>query len=218
MKKLGQKVKEKAAACIDRKRSPAQLPEPPSTEAQATGVQNSGVQNTEGQATETQSNTPATPRSELAWNDLISHRIEEAIREGAFDNLRGKGKPLSFDRNPFVPADQQMANDLLKNNNLAPHWISERTAMLGVIEQFRLRFHSTARRFQQSWQRTTDAQARHQLNERWQQQVAAWTEEIKTLNGRITALNLQQPIARLEIFKVILDEELTRAGMKRTLE
>lgn len=213
MKKIGQKIKEKAAVYIDRKRSPAQSPEPTSAEAQ-----NREAQNQEAQNTETQSSAPATPRSEMAWNDLISHRIEEAIREGAFDNLPSKGKPLSVDRNPFVPADQQMANDLLKNNNLAPHWISERTAMLDRIEQFRLRFRSTAHRFQQSWQSTADDQTRHQLNERWQQQVEAWAEEIKTLNRRITALNLQQPIARLEIFKIILDEELTRAGMKRMLE
>jgi hypothetical protein len=28
---------------------------------------------------------------------------------------------------------------------------------------------------------------------------------------------LQQPVARLEIFKLLLDDELMRAGMKRTL-
>jgi hypothetical protein len=171
----------------------------------------------EAQDSETQSPAPGAPRSEMAWNDLISHRIEEANRNGSFDNLRGKGKPLPIDRNPFVPADQQMANDLLKNNNLAPHWISERTAMLETIERFRVRFRSTARRFHEAWQSTTDDKARHLLNEHWQRQIEEWGEEIKALNRRITSINLQQPIARLEIFKILLDEELSRAGVKRTL-
>lgn len=158
------------------------------------------------------------PRSEAAWNDVISHRIDEAMRNGAFDNLRNKGKPLIIERNPYVPEGEQMANDLLKNNNLVPHWISERTAMLNTIERFRTQFQHISQQFQTEWQSSTEPQKRAQLNERWQRQVDTWGQEIKELNRRINTLNLQQPVARLEIFKVLLDEELMRAGMKRVLE
>ncbi|MCE7988139.1 MAG: DUF1992 domain-containing protein [Caldilinea sp. CFX5] len=161
---------------------------------------------------------PPGPRSEAAWNDLISHRIDEAMRNGAFDNLRNKGKPLLIERNPYVPEGQQMANDLLKNNNLVPHWISERNAMLDAIARFRAQFQAISQRFQTEWQSSTDIKFRAQLNLSWQRQVESWGQEIKDLNRRITTLNLQQPVARLEIFKVLLDEELMRAGMKRTLE
>lgn len=158
------------------------------------------------------------PRTEAAWNDLISHRIDEAMRNGAFDNLRNKGKPLLIERNPYVPQEQQMANDLLKNNNLVPHWISERNAMLDTIARFRTQFQSIAQQFQTQWQSSTDTKFREQLGASWQRQVESWGQEIKDLNRRITSLNLQQPVARLEIFKVLLDEELMRVGMKRTLE
>lgn len=158
------------------------------------------------------------PRSEAAWNDLISHRIDEAMRNGAFDNLRNKGKPLLIDRNPYVPEGEQMANDLLKKNNLVPHWISERNAMLDAIARFRAQFQSISQRFQTEWQSSTDAKFRANLSASWLRQVESWSQEIKDLNRRITSLNLQQPVARLEIFKVLLDEELTRAGMKRTLD
>jgi len=167
--------------------------------------------------TESQPATPAPPRSESGWNDLISHRIEEALRNGAFDNLPNKGKPLPLERNPYVPEDQQMANDLLKSNNLAPHWISERTATLALIDRFRLRLRTTSERFQQAWLGATHEQARLLLQESWQQQLEDWAKEIKELNRRITTVNLQQPIARLEIFKVLLDEELKRVGMGRML-
>ncbi len=158
------------------------------------------------------------PRTEAAWNDLISHRIDEAMRNGAFDNLRNKGKPLSIERNPYVPQEQQMANDLLKNNNLTPHWISERNAMLDAIVRFRAQFQAVSQRFQTEWESSTDAKFRAQLSTKWQRQIESWGQEIKDLNRRINTQNLQQPVARLEIFKLLLDDELMRAGMKRTLE
>lgn len=201
MSKSVQQAKEKAIEYRDHKQQSGQ----PTKE-----------QNTEGQ-TEDQQNSPA-PRSEAAWNDLISHRIEEAMRNGAFDNLRNKGKPLAIERNPFVPADRQMANDLLKNNNLAPHWISERTAMLQTIERFRLRFQSISQQFHQAWQNATDDQKRALVQKNWHQQLEEWTQEIIALNRRINTINLQQPIARLEIFKILLDEELRRAGMAGVME
>jgi hypothetical protein len=202
MNKGGVKSKEKATEYRDQKEQ---------------SLSSSTDQNVEGQDSEQQNAPPPGARSEAAWNDLISHRIDEAIRNGAFDNLRGKGKPLAIDRNPFAREDQQMANDLLKKNNLAPHWISERTAMLDTIERFRLRFRATSERFQQAWQNAADEKKRSLLDESWQRQLDEWAVEIKELNRRITTVNLQQPIARLEIFKILLEEELTRAGMKRTL-
>lgn len=202
MSKNELKTKEKVSEYLDQKQSPVQPAQPPSSE---------------GQETEQKKAAPPGPRSEAAWNDLISHRIDEAIRNGAFDNLRGKGKPLPIDRNPYVPEDQQMANDLLKNNNLAPHWISERNLMLETIERFRTRLRTLAQQFQQAWQSAADEKTRLNLAESWQKQLEEWAQEIKDLNKRITTTNLQQPIARLEIFKVLLDEELMRMGMKRTL-
>lgn len=162
---------------------------------------------------------PATdaPRSEMEWNDLISHRIEEAMRNGAFDNLRNKGKPLPNQHNPHVPADQQMANDLLKNNGLAPQWITDRTSMLRAIDAFRAKVRSVAAEYREAWRDAASPIARNQLRDRWTLQLATWEEEIRLLNQRINVINLQQPIARLEIFKLILDEELKRVEMARIL-
>ena len=157
------------------------------------------------------------PRTENEWQDLISHRIEEAMRAGAFDNLRNKGKPLPQENNPFVRPDQRMANDLLKNNGFAPQWITDRTATLHRIETFRAQLRSRAQRFAHSWQTASDLVARQQLREQWQRQLDSWQDEIWALNKQINTVNLQQPIARLEIFKLILDDELKQIGMGRSL-
>ena len=72
------------------------------------------------------------------------------MRNGAFDNLRNKGKPLDTAPDPHVPPDMQMANSLLKNNDLSPAWISDRGAMLAAIERFREKLRTVAADFAQA--------------------------------------------------------------------
>jgi hypothetical protein len=60
-----------------------------------------------------------------AWHLVAERKIREAMEEGAFDNLEGKGKPLDLSENPFEDPSDRMANRLLKNNGFAPTWIEE---------------------------------------------------------------------------------------------
>ncbi len=164
---------------------------------------------------------PATPDDPTdvieSWNDLVGQRIEEAMRQGMFDNLRGQGKPLDLRRNPFVPEEQEMAFHLLENSGFSPSWITDRTSMLRAIEQWRAALHKQGARYQGLLQTAATEQSRQQLQERWDLQLNGWADELQKLNRRIETLNLTQPIARLEVFKLILEEELKRAGMKRVL-
>ncbi|OUM99920.1 MAG: hypothetical protein BAA04_13060 [Firmicutes bacterium ZCTH02-B6] len=60
---------------------------------------------------------------ERAWRRLAEERIQEAMAQGAFDNLPGKGKPLDLRENPFTPQELRLAYKLLKDANFAPDWI-----------------------------------------------------------------------------------------------
>ena len=51
---------------------------------------------------------------------LAEDRIEEAQREGLFDNLPGKGKPLNLDDDSAVPEDLRLTFKILKNSNCLP--------------------------------------------------------------------------------------------------
>lgn len=42
------------------------------------------------------------------------------MEKGAFDNLEGKGKPLVFEDDSFVPPDLRMAYKILKNAGFLP--------------------------------------------------------------------------------------------------
>lgn len=66
------------------------------------------------------------PEDEGRWDLLhtvAERKIREAMDEGLFDNLPGKGKPLILDDDPLTPAHLRMVHHVLKNANVVPEWI-----------------------------------------------------------------------------------------------
>jgi hypothetical protein len=157
-----------------------------------------------------QQQAPESKRTPQQWESLVNQRIEEAMRSGAFDNLRNKGKPLDTSPDPHVPPDMQMANSLLKNNDLAPAWIGDRGAMLATIERFREKLRDVAADFAQARAEATTPQRLALLDERWAAYVESWRAEVVELNKRILTQNLKQPVSFLEIFPLRLEDELKR--------
>lgn len=51
---------------------------------------------------------------------VAEKRIRQAMEEGAFDNLEGKGRPLPPEDLSFVPPDLRMAYKVLKNAGYLP--------------------------------------------------------------------------------------------------
>ena len=51
---------------------------------------------------------------------IVEDRIQEAQKEGAFDNLPGKGKPLALEDDSSIPEDLRLAFKILKNANCLP--------------------------------------------------------------------------------------------------
>lgn len=54
---------------------------------------------------------------------LADQRIEAAIRDGAFENLEGMGRPLDLYDDVHIPADMRMAFRMLKSQQVAAPWI-----------------------------------------------------------------------------------------------
>ncbi len=160
-------------------------------------------------------------RSMGAWNDLISQRIEDAAKEGAFDNLRGSGKPQKLDRNPFAPEGMQMAFDLLQNNDLTPGWITDRKAILNDIAALRKQIEGQTAEYRSQRKKVFQenqgvSKDRVRLDNVWREKVRSWQITIDELNQRINTLNLTQSLAQLELIKLDLDDELLRVGATQT--
>lgn len=155
---------------------------------------------------------PQKPRSEAEFRDAVSQAIEEAMRQGEFDNLRGRGKPLNLERDPFTPEGYGLAYDIMKNNDIAPAWLGNRAEAQRQIDRWRERLRDIAARLA--------ADRARQAPEAWQRRLHAQRDatraELDALNRRIRDVNLQQPIVTMELFMLRLDEELRRAGFPDT--
>ena len=68
------------------------------------------------------------------WENIAERKIREAMAEGAFDNLKGKGQPLDLEENPYEDPSLRMAHRLLRNNGFAPAWVEEAKDLEQAIE------------------------------------------------------------------------------------
>jgi len=57
-----------------------------------------------------------------------------------------------------------------------------------------------------------------QIQKHWMNYLIQQEQKLQELNKEITALNLQQPIASLEIFRLRLDEELKKLNIHNLLD
>jgi hypothetical protein len=112
---------------------------------------------------------------------IADRKIQEAMDEGAFENLTGSGQQLPLEDEPFVDPSLRMAHRLLRNNGFAPAWIEEGNDLDATIDRLR----------------KDRACGRITADEFRRQAIA--------LNRRIFAFNLKAPATSLH--KRVLDAE-----------
>ena len=54
---------------------------------------------------------------------IAERKIQDAIEDGLFDNLPGRGQPLDLSVNPFEPPGMGAINRLLKHHRVLPPWL-----------------------------------------------------------------------------------------------
>ncbi len=55
-----------------------------------------------------------------AFDKIAEKKIREAIENGEFDDLPGKGKPLQLEDDRHIPPDIRLGHKILKNANCLP--------------------------------------------------------------------------------------------------
>jgi hypothetical protein len=68
--------------------------------------------------------------------NIAEERIQEAQREGLFDNLPGKGKPLKLDDDSGIPEDLRLTFKILKNSNCLPIEMELRKEIFNLRQLF----------------------------------------------------------------------------------
>lgn len=154
----------------------------------------------EHQLSEEESTGSTLAQREQERADLIEQRIQEAMANGEFDNLRGRGKPLPFNTNPYLDRSQELAFGLLQNNGLAPDWIER-------DKEIRQELAAARHRLRLAWERY---QANPAAETEWQLAVSHFEERLVKLNRKIDSFNLMVPVASCQRFRLRLNEELSR--------
>lgn len=160
------------------------------------------------------------PMPMQAWDDIIGQRISQAMNDGEFDNLPGKGKPQNLEQNPFA-GDNHLAFDIMASNDIAPGWITRRKEIQERVEKLRADMQSEAALYRHNLTLAAasigvDAAdmelAKRKVSALWTQRSDMWGEEIAAINRLIQSINLEQPLPEMEMCTLRLSEELMKAG------
>lgn len=142
----------------------------------------------------------------------IEEIIQQAMREGAFDNLPGKGKPLDLEDNPHLDPEWQLAYHLLKQNGFGPQFIEQRQAIELELATAREALARTWVWRQRELERGEEAVF---VEAKWSGAKKVFQQTVENLNQNIKAYNLQVPTPVLNRLPIKFEEELSRIGSPR---
>lgn len=141
-----------------------------------------------------------------SWESLIDQKIREAMAQGKFDDLSGKGKPIDLSENPFEDPDWRMAHRMLRNAGLALAWIEERKDIDTELEAART---ILARAWLVS-QNARGSEHSRSAEARWLKALADFREKATELNRRIDLWNLKAPAIGFHRKRINLEREIDR--------
>lgn len=140
------------------------------------------------------------------WESLIDQKIREAMEQGEFDDLAGKGEPIDLSENPYEDPDWRTAHRMLRNAGFAPAWIEERKHIDSELAAARSVLARAA---------TVLKNARHTEHERsatirWEQAVTLFRTTVEELNRRINTWNLKTPGVGFQRKRIKVEQEIER--------
>jgi len=135
----------------------------------------------------------------------IDEIIQQAMQEGAFENLPGKGKPLNLEDNPYLDREWQLAYHLLKQNGFAPDFIEQRQQMELELATAR---QSLARAWGWRRQALVEGKPADWVEAEWGRAKNEFEKRINEINNQIRKYNLQIPTQSLYKMPIKFDAEI----------
>lgn len=115
----------------------------------------------------------------------VEKLIREAMEQGEFDNLQGKGKPIDLRENPYEDPDLRTAHRLLRNAGFAPAWLEERKDIDARLEEARVTLT-------RAWS-IYGGVKQGETHPEWVRNLNEFRELVAELNNRIRLYNLKAP-------------------------
>jgi DnaJ family protein C protein 28 len=136
----------------------------------------------------------------------IDDLINNAMREGKFDDLGGKGKPLKLDDDSSVDPEWRVAHHILKSSGFTLPWIETRQEIQNSIE-------NTRAELSRSWawrgQALRENQNFQQVEAEWQRALSSFSNKLQDLNKQIQSYNLEAPSTQLQLPPLSLEREIS---------
>ncbi|XP_077977380.1 dnaJ homolog subfamily C member 28-like [Glandiceps talaboti] len=143
-------------------------------------------------------------KSTSAIHRLVEDMIRDSMEKGEFDNLSGKGKPLTrTDYNPLVDTTTHNINKILINNGYAPEWITLNSEVRKHIVKVRENIHKERQKFGKEPFSYYD-------QKRWQKVIADFDMAVRDLNKNIDKLNMIVPTIRQQLPHMSAAREIRR--------
>jgi DnaJ family protein C protein 28 len=137
--------------------------------------------------------------------------IRKAMEDGAFDNLRGKGKPLNLNENPLVEPEWRLAFSMLQNKGFLLPWMEKRNQ---IEEELTAARQTLARAWEWRQERGEKGQGSPFIEGEWGQAQERFHEKVAELNKRIEDYNLEVPATIFQRRKVDAEKEIEGVGKR----
>ena len=125
---------------------------------------------------------------------MVEDVIREAIERGDFDNLPGKGKPLTFVQDPLVDSMTSIVNRILLDNGVSHPLLEARKMIVAEAEQCR----ASLRRAWSDYLYSGSQDA-------WGETICKFRARVKDINREVRIFNLKSPSTALH--GLIIDAE-----------
>ena len=127
----------------------------------------------------------------------IEELIREAMDNGEFDNLPGKGKALNLAQDALVDPLTSIVTRILKQNGVSHPFIEARRAIESEVADAR---SGLAR----AWQ----AYQGSDYEEAWTAAMASFRDRVRAINREVRVFNLKMPSPALHGLILDADEEI----------
>ena len=142
-------------------------------------------------------------------DDLIDRQIKKAQEEGTFDNLRGKGRPLTH-------LDTDPLNNVLQAQGFSARWVELDHEIRQKVEIAEQAVKRTYEWVMQTW--SSGSASRQFAQDEWHKARRIFRDRIAEINELIKTYNLQVPPTIGQKFLLKEEEELRRLGLTMEIE
>jgi DnaJ family protein C protein 28 len=133
-----------------------------------------------------------------SWQIVVENILREAVEQGKFDDLAGKGKPLDLDdRNPFEDPLAPTFRRILRDNGATHPLIEARRALQAEIE-------TLCEQLRRAWA----AYRRYGSSRAWEYALETFRSNARELNRHIKLNNLRAAIPNFHVRTVDIEREI----------